>query len=112
MLQNICWRLQKVPKQDYFSLGWILIEFLTKKKPPGFIPHAQKYNNIRQKYIDMIPQQYQRYCEMLTEFHPQDRQIILENRPKEGLLVSMIVLIIIGISLLFTFLLTNATIIR
>ena len=104
----------KGPKQDYFSLGWILIEFLTKKKPPGFIPNVQKYNNIRQKYIDMIPQQYQRYCEMLTEFHPQDRQIIpiIENRPKKGLLASMIVLIIIGISLLFTFLLTNTTIIR
>ena len=72
-----------------------------QEKPPGFIPNAQKYNNIRQKYIDVIPQQYQRYCEILTEFHPQDRQIIpiLENRPKKGLLASMIVLIIIEFSL-------------
>ena len=104
----------KGPKQDYFSLGWIFIEFLTNKKPPGFIPNAQKYNEIRKEYIDGIPQQYQRSCKMLTEFHPQDRQIIplLENVPQKRLSTSIIVLIIIGIAFFLTFLLTNTTTVR
>lgn len=104
----------KGPKQDYFSLGWIFIEFLTSKKPPGFIPTPQKYNEIRQEYINVIPQQYQRHCKKLTEFYPQDRKIIplMENIPKKGLLASVIILIIIGFAFFLTFLLTNTTIIR
>jgi serine/threonine protein kinase len=104
----------KGKEQDYFSIGWILVELLIEKKPPGFIPNSTKYNSTRKRYIDALPQQYQRYIKGLTEFYPQDRYIIpMEiptSKPKPLYIIALVVFVLSVF--FFIFLLTNTNILR